>query len=105
MLIKIIVNGESLVVPMDENKTLVEVLHENGIEIKTNCESNGVCGKCHVVIDDKHYDELKITDFELDTLEKQTNLTKTSRLACQLKMVKELDGAEITVMVTPYGEV
>jgi ferredoxin len=80
-----------------EQRTLLNCLLTNGIEIRANCEGNGACGKCHVYLDQEHYDRLRTSDSELDTLEKQMNLKKTSRLACQLEISPELDGAAVEI--------
>ena len=82
----------------EEGKTLLSVLIDNDIKIRANCEGNGACGTCQVVLDKEHYDKLEITDEEYDVLEKQTNLTTTSRLACQLVITKDFDGAKITLL-------
>jgi 2Fe-2S ferredoxin len=98
MLIEITVNSKKIKVNLSEEKTLLDVILENNIIIKANCEGNGVCGKCHVVIDEEHYDKLEISNFELDTLEKQLNVTPLSRLACQIKIDEKLDGADVSII-------
>jgi 2Fe-2S ferredoxin len=91
------VSGKSIAADPRQT-TLLDCLVDNGVKIKANCEGNGACGKCHVRLDQEHYSKLKISDSEQDTLEKQINLTKTSRLACQLKISAELDGATVEVV-------
>lgn len=81
----------------EEGDTLLSVLIDNNIKIRANCEGNGACGTCQVVLDKEHYDKLEISDEELDILEKQTNLTPTSRLACQLIITKDFDGSKVTI--------
>ena len=98
MQIEFFVDGKKIITDSDENKSLLEVILENDIDIKANCEGNGVCGKCQVVFDEEHYDKLEILDEELDTLEKQINLTATSRLSCPVRICKELDGANIKIL-------
>lgn len=97
MKIEFYVDGKKIVTNSEENKSLLEVILENNIDIKANCEGNGVCGKCQVIFDKEHYDKLEISDEELDTLEKQMNLTSTSRLSCQVKICEELNGADIKI--------
>ena len=80
------------------NDTLLEFLIKNNYRIKSNCDGNGACGTCHVKIDEEHYNESEISDHELDVLEKQINLTSTSRLACQVKMSPALDGEKIDIL-------
>lgn len=82
----------------NKNKSLLNFLTENNFKIKSNCDGNGACGTCQIKIDEEHYNKLEISDYELDILEKQINLTPTSRLACQVFMDTELDGAEIELL-------
>lgn len=96
--IQISVNGNIINTEIDENKTLLEHLLENDIKIKSNCNGNCACGTCHIKLDQEHYDKLEVSDDEQDVLERQMNLTNTSRLACQLNLTQDLDNAEITVM-------
>lgn len=97
-LVKFFVNEKEISTNLNNSKSLLEVLIENNITIKANCEGNGVCGKCHINIDYEHFNKLNINDDELDTLEKQINATGLSRLACQIKICKELDGAKIKII-------
>ncbi|MDR2077896.1 MAG: 2Fe-2S iron-sulfur cluster binding domain-containing protein [Rickettsiales bacterium] len=95
--ITLLVSGKTIVVDKDQT-TLLNCLIANGIGIGSNCEGNGVCGKCQVRLDPEHYSKLEISESEQDTLEKQMNLTETSRLACQVKISTELDGAVIDIV-------
>lgn len=83
----------------DKSKTLLEFLKENKVEIKSNCEGNGACGKCHISFDKKTYSKFTdITEAELDVLDLSINNTPTSRLACQVKLQSILDGANIKII-------
>lgn len=83
----------------DNSKTLLEFLKENHIAIKSNCEGNGACGKCHISFDKETYAKFKdITETELDVLDLSINNTQTSRLACQVKLQSILDGAKIKII-------
>ena len=95
-MVKFFVNGKEI-----EGKTgesLLSVLHNNNIKIKANCEGNGACGTCQIKLDEEHYNKLEISDDEMDILEKQTNLTPTSRLACQLILNEDFDGAIVEIL-------
>jgi ferredoxin len=65
------------------------------------CESSLACSTCHVILDQKSYDALmKIkepVDAEEDLLDMASCLTPTSRLGCQINLVKELDGAKLSL--------
>lgn len=95
---EITVNKNILEFLPDEDKTLLEFLLENKIAIKSNCEGNCACGKCHVSFDEEHYDKMEISDREQDVLDGSINLTATSRLACQVKLTGDLNGAVVEVV-------
>lgn len=83
----------------DKHKTLLEFLKENNVKIKSNCDGNGACGKCHISFDKETYKKFKdIDDAELDLLDKSMNNTATSRLSCRVFMTNDLDNAEITII-------
>ncbi|CRG98095.1 adrenodoxin-type ferredoxin, putative [Plasmodium gallinaceum] len=60
------------------------------------CEGFCACSTCHVIIDEKFYDLLpEASDNEIDMLELAPCITETSRLGCQVKLKKELNGIKI----------
>ncbi|VWU52598.1 adrenodoxin-type ferredoxin, putative [Hepatocystis sp. ex Piliocolobus tephrosceles] len=76
--------------------TILKVAHDNHINIEGACDGFCACSTCHVIIDEKYYDALpEALDNELDMLELAPCITETSRLGCQVKLTKELDGMEI----------
>ena len=58
------------------------------------CGGSCACSTCHVIVqDDESYDKMEEpSDDENDMLDLAFGLTETSRLGCQVKMSKELDG-------------
>lgn len=58
------------------------------------CGGSCACSTCHVIVtDDSFYDKMaEPDDEENDMLDLAFGLTETSRLGCQVKMSKELDG-------------
>ncbi|WBY60912.1 adrenodoxin-type ferredoxin [Plasmodium yoelii yoelii] len=76
--------------------SILKVAHENNINIEGACEGFCACSTCHVIIDDEFYELLpEAQDNELDMLELAPCITETSRLGCQVKLTKELDGIKI----------
>jgi ferredoxin len=62
------------------------------------CEGSVACSTCHVILPPEYYDLLaEPEDDENDMLDMAFGLTDTSRLGCQVKMTKELDGMAITL--------
>ena len=85
--------GENLLDVMVNNK-LVEKL-QPGFGA---CEGTLACSTCHLIFSEEDYKKLEEpTDEELDMLDLAFGLTETSRLGCQVKMEKDLDGINVNV--------
>jgi 2Fe-2S ferredoxin len=75
---------------------VLEVAHRNGIDIEGACEGSLACSTCHVIVDPEWYELLKdATEDEEDMLDLAFNLSKTSRLGCQIIITEELDGLTV----------
>ena len=62
------------------------------------CEGSVACSTCHVILPPEQYDLLpEPEDDENDMLDMAFGLTDTSRLGCQVKVTKELDGMTVTL--------
>lgn len=63
------------------------------------CGGSCACSTCHVIVEDgesSYYDRIpEPSDDENDMLDLAFGLTETSRLGCQVKMAKELDGMRV----------
>jgi ferredoxin, 2Fe-2S len=76
--------------------SVLEVAHRNGIDIEGACEGSLACSTCHVIVDPEWYDLLKeASEDEEDMLDLAFNLSKTSRLGCQIIITEELDGLTV----------
>ncbi len=98
-LIKIFITNLNKEIFLAENqeKNLMEALHSQNIRVQSNCEGNGVCGKCHIILDEKTYKKFEIDEAEEDVLAGLMDCEPTSRLACKLSVTNDLDGASITI--------
>lgn len=90
----------------DEEKTIealpglsiLEIAHQNDIDLEGACEGSLACATCHVIIEEKYYSQLESpTEAEEDMLDLAFGLTRTSRLGCQIIFTEELDGIRIIV--------
>jgi len=62
------------------------------------------CSTCHVILDSESYAKCDPpTEAELDMLDLAFEPTETSRLGCQIRMKKELDGLTITIPAGVYN--
>ena len=85
--------GENLLDVMVKNKLVDELQPGFGA-----CEGTLACSTCHLIFSEEDYKKLEEpTDEELDMLDLAYGLTETSRLGCQVKMEKDLDGIIVNV--------
>lgn len=76
--------------------SILDVAHENDIDLEGACEGSVACSTCHVVVDPAYYDKLEEpTDEENDMLDLAFGLEETSRLGCQIELSKDLDGITV----------
>ena len=75
--------NEDIHVKAREGESLLDVAHNNGVELEGACESSLACSTCHVVLSDPIYDDLEEPcEEEEDLLDLAYGLTHTSRLGC-----------------------
>lgn len=90
--------GEKKEFEVPVGTTILEAAHNNNIDLEGACEGSLACSTCHVIVDQKYYDQLEEpSEDEEDMLDLAFGLTSTSRLGCQIVMTKELDGLTVTV--------
>lgn len=91
-------DGEQKTVEAAAGDNLMDIAQANGVEMEGACGGSCACSTCHVIVDPKFYDKLpEPDDEENDMLDLAFGLTETSRLACQLKMDKSIDGIRVAL--------
>ena len=89
-------NGEEKEVDAPIGLSVLEIAHNNDIDLEGACEGSLACSTCHVIIDNEFFDKLdEPSEDEEDMLDLAFGLTHTSRLGCQIKMSEELDGLKV----------
>lgn len=74
----------------------MDVAHENDIDLEGACEASLACSTCHVYVDEPWFDKLPPpVEEEEDMLDLAFGLQENSRLGCQIKLTKELDGITV----------
>ena len=77
-------------------RSVLEIARRHDIDIEGACDGSLACSTCHVVVDPDWYDLLKeASEDEEDMLDLAFNLTRTSRLGCQIVITEELDGLTV----------
>lgn len=85
-------DGAQKSVPFENGQTILQVAEKNEIRLNSNCEGFGVCGGCHVKIENLLDKLPEISDKENDTLDRVSGIDRSSRLACQVVLSSSLDG-------------
>jgi ferredoxin-2, mitochondrial len=87
-------DGEEFKFAVSEGDNLLDIAQANDLEMEGACGGSCACSTCHVIVTDESlYDKIpEPEDDENDMLDLAFGLTETSRLGCQVKMTKELDG-------------
>ena len=78
-----------------DGDTILKIAEKKEIPIKSFCEGFGVCGACHVIVENLHDKLPPISDKENDALDGASGVTMHSRLACQIVLTKKLDGLRV----------
>ncbi len=88
--------NEEIEIDAMEGLSILEIAHQNKIDLEGACEGSLACATCHVIVDKKYYDMLEpATEPEEDMLDLAFGLTHTSRLGCQIIMTQALDGIKV----------
>ena len=91
-------DGVKTTVDAPDGLSILEVAHRNDIPIEGACEGSLACSTCHVIVDPAWFGKLpEAVEEEEDMLDLVFGLTHTSRLGCQIRMSKELDGLTVTL--------
>jgi len=71
--------------------TVLEIAHQNNIDLEGACEGSLACSTCHIIVSDEDFERLpEPTEDEEDMLDLAYGLTRTSRLGCQIEITEEL---------------
>lgn len=91
-------NNNKITIDATNGLSLLELAHNNNIDLEGACEGSLACSTCHVIVDPTFYDKLtKASEGEEDMLDLAFGLTHTSRLGCQIIISDELDGLTVSL--------
>lgn len=75
---------------------LLEVAQADGQPLEGTCEGQMACSTCHVIVDPADFARLPPASAEEDDLlDLAAHVTRTSRLACQIRLEAGLDGLTV----------
>ena len=74
-------------------QSVLEIAHENDVDIEGVCEGSMACSTCQVIVDKAFYAKLpRPNEDEADMLDLAFGLRPTSRLGCQILLTDAVDG-------------
>ena len=79
-----------------EGARLLDVAQAIGQPLEGTCDGDMACATCHVVVDPADFARLPAaSEEEEELLDLAYNATRTSRLACQIRLTPALDGLTV----------
>jgi ferredoxin len=84
-------------VTFSSGQTILDVANENDIPIHGNCGGYGICGSCHLVVENMLDKLPRISDLENDALDNVNGVTFNMRLACQIVLNEDMDGLRVKI--------
>jgi ferredoxin len=92
------VEGNRIVAQGEAGSRLLELAQTAGLPLEGTCEGQMACSTCHVVIGADWFDLLPPASAdEEDMLDLAADVTRTSRLSCQITLNEALDGLEVRI--------
>mmetsp|Transcript_14963 Transcript_14963/g.32122 ORF Transcript_14963/g.32122 Transcript_14963/m.32122 type:complete len:210 (+) Transcript_14963:221-850(+) len=91
-------DGTEKVVVAKAGENVMEIAHANDIDLEGACEGSLACSTCHVYVEQEYFEKLpEACEDEIDMLDLAFSPKDTSRLGCQIKVEKSLDGITVTL--------
>ena len=84
--------------PTDMGLSLMEFLKGNDYDILATCGGMALCATCHVEVISGFAQLPNISDDEYAMLDTLPNITKTSRLSCQLRLSESINNITIKIL-------
>lgn len=82
----------------EPGERLLDACQRAGLPLEGTCGGDMACATCHVVIAAADFDRLPpAAAEEEDMLDLVPDARRTSRLACQVRLVPELDGLALSL--------
>lgn len=92
-------SGHERMVKIGVGVSLMEGALAGGVEgLPAECGGACACATCHVYVDQQWFDRLpQANAMERDMLECAEQVRPNSRLSCQIKMTRDLDGMRVEI--------
>ena len=80
-----------------EGETILQAAEKARIPMRAFCEGQGICGGCHVIIENLHDKLPPISEDEQDRLDGVVGANENSRLSCQIVLNSSLNGLRVRI--------
>jgi len=91
-------DGNEQIVDAENGLSLLEVAHNNDIDLEGACEGSLACSTCHIIVEKGFFEKLpEPSEEEEDMLDLAFGLTHTSRLGCQIIIDDKLEGMKVKI--------
>ena len=81
-----------------EGDRLLDAAQADGQPLEGTCNGALACATCHVIIDPADFGRVPpASEDEEDMLDHARHATRTSRLACQIRLTSDLDGLSVRI--------
>lgn len=91
-------DGEEIHVKGKVGDNCLYLAHRHDIDLEGACEASLACSTCHVYVENGFFDKLdEPVEEEEDMLDLAPFLQENSRLGCQIKLTKEMDGIKLVL--------
>jgi ferredoxin len=91
-------DGARVEVQGGEGETMLSVAQAAGMPLEGTCEGQMACSTCHVIVAAEWFDKLPTAAAnEEDMLDLAADVSRTSRLSCQILLSQALDGLEVRI--------
>jgi ferredoxin len=84
-------------IPEEINLNLMEVLKASDYDVLATCGGMALCATCHIQVLEGLENLPEAQDAELDMLDTLPDAGSDSRLACQLRVNKQLEGIKVKI--------
>ena len=91
-------DGNEQIVDAENGLSLLEVAHNNDIDLEGACEGSLACSTCHIIVEKGFFEKLpEPSEEEEDMLDLAFGLTHTSRLGCQIIIDDKCEGMKVKI--------
>ncbi len=91
-------DGTTTSVSANPGDRLLDAAQSDDQPLEGTCEGQLACATCHVIVEATDFARLlPATEDEEDMLDLAPNATRTSRLACQIRLTDALDGLTVRI--------